>query len=56
MGFEAFHQQVVDSSKVVVAFVLQRLKRKKKRCIRDVPDDQGSSADSTDTISDVSVV
>lgn len=25
VGFEALHQQVVDSSKVVVAFVLQRL-------------------------------
>lgn len=25
MGLEALHQQVVDSSKVVVAFVLQRL-------------------------------
>ena len=25
MGLEPFHQQVVDSSKVVVAFVLQRL-------------------------------
>lgn len=26
MGLEPFHQQVVDSSKVVIAFVLQRLK------------------------------
>lgn len=31
VGFEALHQQVVDSSKVVVAFVLQRLERKKKK-------------------------
>ena len=32
MGLEPLHQQVVDSSKVVVAFVLQRLEDD-RRCI-----------------------
>lgn len=31
VGFEALHQQVVDSSKVVVAFVLQRLEGEEKQ-------------------------
>lgn len=31
MGFESLHQQVIDSSKVVVALVLQRLEKKSTR-------------------------
>lgn len=30
MGLESLHQQVIDSSKVVVAFVLQRLDNDRK--------------------------
>lgn len=32
MGFESLHQQVIDSSKMIVTFVLERLQRENVGC------------------------